>query len=123
MAMSKGEKGRIIAHVLAGVVIILKGVTKWEDHHAVLGSFFLLLGLLLVAASVWHHQLSRWIKNFDVLVFAIEALVLGLIAYLYYQEGKQGLPWVYGLTSVGYLILMVIFSRRGVVSKARVNHE
>ena len=117
MITSKREKGKIMAHVLAGVVIILKGYAKWEDNHALVGGFFIILGLLLVSAVLWHHRVSRWIKNFDVFMFAIEALVLGLIAYNYYQEGKKGLPWAYGLSSLIYLILIVVFYRRNLTTK------
>jgi len=117
IATNRKEKIKTIAHALAGFVIFLKGYNKWDNGHPFMGAFFVILGLLMVVAALRHHQISRWIKSFDVFMFATEAVVLGLVAYSYYQESKGGLPWAYGLSSGIYLILTVVFYRRGLIVK------
>lgn len=94
MQTQRKEKTRQVAHALAGVVISIKGIDKWEQGHVGFGAFFVMLGVLLFLATLFHHRLSHRIKSFDAFVMGVEAVVLGLIAYLYFHDGKKALPSV-----------------------------
>ena len=112
MKMQRREKGRQIAHALAGVVSFIKGIDKWEQDHAGIGLFFLVIGVLLFVATLLHYRLAHRIKSFDSFVAGVEAVVMGLIAYSYFHDGKKALPFVYTAVSIAYVVLTIWFYRR-----------
>jgi hypothetical protein len=111
MALSK-EKRKQLAHALAGVVILLKAFDKAEHGHALPGIILGIIGAAIIVMSIFHHRLAHYVKSFDSLVFLCEAVVLGIVSGLYFHDGKTGLPYSYGLASVGYLIASFVTFRR-----------
>ncbi|MVM37374.1 hypothetical protein GO730_06630 [Spirosoma sp. HMF3257] len=106
------EVRKQLAHGLAGLIIIIKGVDKFEHHHSIAGSLLVGIGLLVLALTIVHHRLARHIKSFDSLVFLMEAIVLSVVSFLYLQDGKKALPIAYCIASIGYLIAAFRFYRR-----------
>lgn len=100
-----------LAHALAGLIIIVKGVDKIDHHHSRAGSLLIGIGLVIFLMTLFHHRLAKHIKSFDSVVFLVEAIVLGIIGGLYFQDGKKALPIVYCLGSIGYLIAAYRFYR------------
>lgn len=111
------EVRKQLAHALAGLIILFKGVDK-IDHHPQAGSLLIVIGLLIMLLTLFHHRLAKHIKSFDSLVFLAESIVLALISGLYFQDGKKALPIAYGLVSLGYLIVAYRFYRRA----GKINH-
>jgi hypothetical protein len=106
------EVRKQLAHALAGLIIIIKGVDKIDHHHGQAGGFLIGTGFLIMLLTLFHHQLAKYIKSFDSVVFLIEAIVLGIVSGLYFQNGKKPLPMAYCLVSIGYLIAAYRFYRR-----------
>ena len=106
------EVRKQLAHALAGLIIIIKGVDKTDHHHGQAGGFLIGTGFLIMLLTLFHHQLAKYIKSFDSVVFLIEAIVLGIVSGLYFQNGKKPLPMAYCLVSIGYLIAAYRFYRR-----------
>ena len=79
------EKLARYAHLLTGFVIVMKGAGKIEHHQNGVGA-------VLIAR---HEAVLLW----------IEAVVMALVAYSYFSEGKKGLPAAYVLCSVIYIVV------------------
>ena len=107
------EVRKQLAHALAGLIIMIKGVDKIDHHHSQAGGILIGIGLLIMLITLFHHRLAKHIKSFDSLVFLAEAVVLGIVSGLYFQDGKKALPVAYCLASIGYLIAAYRFYRRG----------
>ncbi|GAB4032293.1 hypothetical protein [Spirosoma gilvum] len=103
MAALSKETRKQMAHVLAGVVIMIKGVDKIDHHHPATGWTLIVIGLGVFSLTLLHHRLARHIKSFDGLVFFIEAIVLGIVSAMYFQDGKKALPFAYLIASIAYL--------------------
>ncbi|GAB3953737.1 hypothetical protein GCM10028805_38050 [Spirosoma harenae] len=106
------EVRKQLAHGLAGVIIMIKGIDKAEHHHTIAGGILIAFGLFVFVLTIFHHRLARYIKSFDSLVFFVEAIVLGIVSVLYFQDGKKALPIAYGLATIGYLIAAFRLYRR-----------
>ncbi|MRS63498.1 hypothetical protein [Larkinella terrae] len=111
MALSR-EKIKQLAHAFAGVIVLLKAYDKAEHGHLTTGILLGIIGIIMVLMSIYHHRLAQYVKSFDALVFLAEAVVLGIVSGLYFHDGKTGLPYVYALASVAYLIAAFLHFRR-----------
>lgn len=111
MALSR-EKRKQLAHALAGGIILLKAFDKAEHGHMIIGILLGIIGLTIILMSIYHHRLAQHVKSFDALVFLAEAVVLGIVSWLYFHDGKTGLPYAYAIASVAYLIAAILFFRR-----------
>jgi predicted Na+-dependent transporter len=101
---------RKFGHLISGLVIILKGYTKFEEHHAEIGIPLILLGLLFASFAVFHQKIS-WIKEHEPWLLWLEGLALALVAYSYFSAGKQALPFVYAICAAVYFIMGGYFYR------------
>jgi FtsH-binding integral membrane protein len=103
-----------MAHYLAGVIIIIKGVDK-ADHfnaHPFVCLFLFFMGAFIIFANFRHHYFEAKFAEFKSVLFFCEGLVLGVISYYYFAEGKKALPYAYALTAIAYLIFAVVKYKR-----------
>ncbi|GAA4462717.1 hypothetical protein GCM10023189_39750 [Nibrella saemangeumensis] len=112
MAVSRAERKKQLAHALAGFIIIAKGVDKIDHHHLTMGYIILLIGVVVLLITIFHHRLARYFRSFDSFVFFAEFVVLAIISGLYFSDGKKALPLAYALASLGYLVGSVLHYRR-----------
>ncbi len=105
----RSEKSKKIAHILAGVVILLHGYEKMEKSESSYW-FFYLSGIVFILMALFHKQLVQKIKWADGLFYIIEAMVLFIIAYDYWHHGKKALPFAYLIAAIGYVIVSIIVS-------------
>lgn len=106
------ELRKQLAHGLAGLIVIIKGIDKIDHHHGLAGSILIGIGALILLMTLFHHRLAKRIKSFDGLVFLFEAIVLSIVSGLYLQDGKKALPLAYCLASLGYLVAAFRLYRR-----------
>lgn len=117
MATSKQIR-EAIAHYLTGAVVILKGYEKSEHFHKhpFITIALFALGAFIIIATVFHHFFEKHVKEFKTLLHGCESLVLGLVTYYYYSEGKIALPTVYLLAAIGHAVAAVLLYRKKVRS-------
>ena len=100
-----------IAHLLAALTIFLKGVTILGVPGKIPAAFlFMFIGLLFLALAVFHGPIKGKLMHLKSAIFALEALVIGLIGYLYWKEGKIYLPYVYFAACLAYVMLAVFYA-------------
>ncbi len=101
-------------HYLTGGIVLLKAYDKTEHFrdHPFITIFLFVLGAAIVIATIFHRFLDRHVKEFRTLLHAFEFLVLILISYYYFSEGKKALPSVYLLAATGHAIAAVFFYRK-----------
>lgn len=103
-----------LTHYLFGFLIILKGIDKSEhfsEHPFLCLSLFIIGGFILFA-NFRHHLFEKHFKDFHVLLFLCEGLVLLGISYYYFSEGRKGLPYAYLVGAVVYFIAAIIRYRK-----------
>jgi predicted Na+-dependent transporter len=98
------EKLARYAHALTGFVIVMKGVGKIEHHQNGVGAVLIAIGIGFALFSFFHEKIS-FIKRHEAVLLWIEAVVLALVAFSYFAEGKKALPSAYVLCCVIYIIV------------------
>ena len=105
-----------IAHYLTGLIVLVKGYEKsahFHDHPFITIALFC-LGAFIIIATIFHHWFEKHIKEFKTLLHTCESLVLFLVAYYYFSEGKKGLPIAYTLAAIGHAVAAFFFYRKKV---------
>ena len=96
------------AHLLAALVIFLKGVAiLGTPGKTTVALLFILISLLFLALVVFHRRIQEKIGPLKPAVFFLEALAIGLIGYLYLKAGKVYLPYAYLAAFLAYAALAV----------------
>jgi predicted MFS family arabinose efflux permease len=104
------EKVQGLAHYLAGLVIILKGVDKVEhfSEHPIITIFLFVMGFFIIFATAKHHYFEKRFKDFKVLMFLCEGITLSIVTYYYFREGKKALPFAYLFATIMYFIMTAV---------------
>jgi len=112
MKSTRRERLQQMAHILAGILILLKSRIVGE-HHPTLGVILIVLGIAFLLVSIFHHRLEPMIgiKGESVL-FLLEALAVSVIAYELTAEHKHYLQYAYVLAAVMYVVAAIIFPLR-----------
>jgi hypothetical protein len=110
----KGPRIQRLAHYLVGFIVIIKGIEKAEhfSEHPLLCLLFFFIGGFILFANYRHHLFEKYFKEFDVVLFLCEGLVLAGVSYYYFSEGKKGLPYAYLVAAVVYFVVAVYKYRK-----------
>ena len=105
------EKKKKIAHIVAGMVILVHSFEKYESGH---GSwlFFAVAGIVFISIAVLHHSIELKAPWIDGVFFAIEGILSMAIAYDYFHLGKKGLPLTYLAAGIIQLAVAFMLSRK-----------
>ena len=97
-------------HFLTAFVIVLKGIAKLEHPHGYwpIIIFLFASGIYIAAIAILHDRLHHHERYLTASVYAIEAIALGLTAWLYAGEGKRYLPWVLAVAAVLFVVAIVV---------------
>ncbi|RYZ94759.1 MAG: hypothetical protein EOP47_27190 [Sphingobacteriaceae bacterium] len=104
----KKERLNKIAHILAGGIILLHGVEKFEDGHKASALFFLIAGVAFLAVAIFHHRLVRYIKSADLIFSVIEGLLAIIVAVDFIHQGKNYIQYMYFFAAAAYFVRAVI---------------
>lgn len=98
------EKKARIAHIVAGLVILIHAFERFSAGH---GPYWLFAsaGLVFILLAIFHHRLAQKFPWIDGVFFMIEGVLSLVIAYEYIHTGKKALPFVYGITGVFQIFL------------------
>lgn len=114
--MNKVAAARLqsVAHYLAGLVILLKGVAKLDAAPSALAYFFVMTGAVVIIATGFHQRMHRYERLYLVSLYLVEAVVMALVAWTFASEGKKGLPIVFGVAAFLFAVAFVVmlFGRR-----------
>lgn len=102
-ANNKGKKARI-AHIIAGLVILIHAYERFDAGH---GPYWLfaLAGFVFIFLAIFHHSLAHKFPWIDGVFFLIEGALSLVIAYEYFHVGKKALPIVYAATGIFQIFL------------------
>lgn len=108
-----GEKKKKIAHIVAGMVILIHSFEKYDSGH---GSwlFFAIAGLVFISIALLHHTIEQKAPWIDGVFFVIEGILSLVIAYEYFHMGKKGLPLTYLAAGIIQLVVAFMLSRKGI---------
>ncbi|EJF09708.1 hypothetical protein [Pontibacter sp. BAB1700] len=95
----------LLVHVLTVFVLLLKGADKLSQQHVLSGGFFVGLGILIILLLILEKVYHWSHRSVKIACFLIESAALAVMAIVFYQEGKQYLPYVFGLSATAYLII------------------
>lgn len=103
-----------LAHYLTAAVVLLKGFDKAThfNEHPVTASLLILLGTLILVATIFHRYFTKHFKDFRIILHTFEFFVLIIVAYYYFSEGKRALPSVYVIAAIGHAISAWFFYRK-----------
>ena len=104
-----------MAHIFAGIVILIHAWEKYESGH---GPYlvFLIAGLVFLTVAILHPVIERRAPWIDGLFFLIEAALSFVVAYDYFHAGKKALPYTYLALGIFQIVLAFIKSRKGLAN-------
>lgn len=128
MGLIKNSKHAAIAekfgHYLTGFLVILKGIDKSEhfSEHPFVVVLLLILGSFIITATYFHHFFEKKVKEFKTIIHITEGLVLLLVTYYYFEEGKKALPFAFLVASIAnFVAAFVLYKKK--ISATRQQHE
>lgn len=102
-----------IAHYLAALVVILKGLDKIDvPGKTGVAVIFLLIGILIILGTVFHHKAQKLLKHFKAYIFSFEAIVMTIVGYLYVKEGKQLIQYVCFAAAIMFVVALIVYLKK-----------
>lgn len=103
------EKLQQLAHLIAGVIIILHGFRVLEQEEYFTAAGYLIIAIAFVIAAGLHKRLQQVFMQSDAAIFLLEALILFLAAYGYKADGRDFYYYAF-LTAAGFYLLIACFN-------------
>lgn len=101
-----------IVHLLTVLVLLLKGYDKIEHHQFVSGGILVALGVSVLVLTFFSDFFSLSHQAAKTVCYFIEFVALSIIAFSFFTEGKQFLPYAFAFSALLYLIVAVVKVRR-----------
>jgi hypothetical protein len=101
-----------VTHYLTAFIVLLKGADKIDLGKVGTGSAFILIGIVIALGTLMHHKAAKLLKHFKAYVFALEAIVMATVGYLYAQDGKQFIQYVCYFASAMFVVALAVYVRR-----------
>lgn len=106
----KQQRLNSVLHLLLATTLILKGADKYP-HHNVLGGLMLLFGIIVLFYFIYTVVKRKESRKMHIVILLFEALVSLFIAYIFFEDGKKYVQYVFILAAVGFFISAYIASR------------
>jgi hypothetical protein len=103
-------------HFMTALTILLKAMSKLEQGGGVYTPLVLFLfasTAYIVFMTLMHDRLHAHSHLIDASVYAIECVVLSIVTYLFWQEGKTSLATVSAIAPIGFAIALVVRLAKG----------
>lgn len=95
---------RELQHVVAGVVLALKALSKFESGDLIAGGLLTTLALLIFVYFFFaRFGRASW-GRFAAFVHLCESAAMSLLTYYYVEEGKAYLPFATFAAAAGYFV-------------------
>lgn len=99
-------------HFITGGLFLLKGYEKLTHHYYIIGSTIFSIGLTVIFYNLYLMRRSGSRLGPEIFIHAAEALVLFLIAYLFFEQDKVYLPYLTAAAGAGYLLSILFLIRK-----------
>lgn len=112
--ITRSERLQFLVHFLAAFVIFLKALVKLEhpEGNWPLITFLFAASFWIVTVTLLHHRLHLPEALVTLSTYAIEAIVLAIVASLYAGEGKHALAVTVALAAAGYTVAFGVYLKR-----------
>ncbi len=107
------DKRKRIAHIGAGVVILIHSYEKYEGGHDTY-KLFLLAGLVFLSLAIFHPLIEKKAPWVDGVFFLIEGILSIIVAFDYFHMGKKALPITYILLGLFQFFMAFRKSKKGI---------
>ncbi len=114
------QKRKRIAHILAGIVILIHAYEKYEGGHDTYIPFAI-AGLVFLSIALFHPLIERKAPWIDGVFFAIEGILSLIVAFDFFYLGKKALPIAYLLLGIFQFFISFRKSKKGLVQH-KLNH-
>jgi hypothetical protein len=99
-----------MVHYMTAFIVILKGIDKVTiPGKAVYGIIFLAIGVLILLGTIFHHRAGKYLKHLKPMVFILEAIVIGLVGYLFLKEGKNYLQYLCFFAALMFVVATIVY--------------
>jgi hypothetical protein len=107
------DKRRRIAHIAAGVIILIHAYEKYEsDHQSYI--FFIIAGLIFLTIALLHPLIEKKAPWIDGIFLVIEGILSIVVAIDYFGMGKKALPIAYLMLAVFQFFMAFRKSKKGI---------
>lgn len=109
--MIRRQKVEVIQHAIIALLLLMGGI----DHltlFPVVGLINLIAGAVIIAYIIYQRFNTHKNPAAKAIVMIIEGIALMLVSWLYFQSGKQFLPYAYLIAGVLYFISAFLVFRR-----------
>jgi FtsH-binding integral membrane protein len=99
-----------VGHYLTAFVVLLKGVDKLTVVGKVPYAVALIvIGLIILFGTIFHHRFEKVLRHFKGIIFALEAITLAIVGYLYVKDGKELIQYVCFFAAALFLIASIVY--------------
>ena len=99
-----------ITHYITAFVVLMKGIDKvGTPGKGWLGALFIFFAIVIAAGTIFHHRFDKLLHHFKAYTFAIEAIVLAAVGYLYAKEGKHFVQYVFFAASALFVVALIAY--------------
>lgn len=112
--MKKEAKNKLeaVSHLIVGILLFVKGYDKLSHHFIFTGIIILSMSLIIISYFIYLSAKKIHDKKLELAVHIAEGVALLFTSYVYWETGKQYLPYATGIAGIGYLIAAVIRWRK-----------
>lgn len=107
------EKKKRVAHIGAGIVILIHAYEKHESGHDSY-LWFGIAGLVFLAIAFLHPVIEKKAPWIDGVFFIIEGILSVIVALDFFHVGKKALPVTYLLLAVFQFFMAFRKSKKGI---------
>ena len=102
LRFNKIMRKQSIAHLIAGIVVILHGIDQLEVYSGK-PFFYFLMGVLMIFVEIKNDSVTKFSKTLVNSFYFIEAAVIVFIAFRNFEVYKKYIPSIYSLGRASYL--------------------
>jgi hypothetical protein len=107
------NKRRRLAHIGAGIVILIHAYEKYESNHQSYISFTI-AGLIFLTIALLHPLIEKKAPWIDGIFLVIEGILSIVVAIDYFGMGKKALPATYLALAVFQFFMAFRKSKKGI---------
>lgn len=107
------DKRKRVAHVGAGIIILIHSYEKYEGGHESY-KLFAIAGLVFMAIAVFHPFIEKKAPWIDGIFLSIEGILSIIIAFDFFHLGKKALPITYLVLAIFQFFMAFRKSKKGI---------
>lgn len=114
--MDKKNRRLKLEIVISAFVFFISGIVAWESGEEIFAAANFIVSIINLSGLI--TNLAK-LKNFKIILLLFNSIIAFISAYSYYAMGKKGLPYVWLLVGIVFLIITFIFYRKSTKTKIK----